>query len=259
MTINSKRMIMAARGALLIASIMTAGCLDPITHGASLDEGEGRREDLVTTSPYAYPYGPPTLVNTYPIGSAYAITTAASTNGDVIVLWRVGSGFPNNGYIQRYDAAGRKLQAQDLDLGAGAADVAAGPSGTYAILSQRPENGAYGLYVTVYNRSGGVMVLPLRVNDSSSQTQPYAAASIAMNASGQFVVAWATTSASVPNYIYARAFSAAGGSMGPQVLVSSVTTSLQRIGAVNVALNSTANFVVSWSSGNLYDQPYADV
>jgi hypothetical protein len=65
MKINSKRMIMVevARGALLIASIMTAGCLEPDpltdgTEGASLDEGEGRREDLVTTAPYAYPYGP---------------------------------------------------------------------------------------------------------------------------------------------------------------------------------------------------------
>jgi hypothetical protein len=198
----------------------------------------------------AAPYGGPIQLNPNEIGDLMALDVAAAGNGDVIVLWQSGPVASMTRSLQRYDTAGRPLLAQALNI-TGAIRVAAGPSGTYAVLSQQANGSLFDLFVTVFNRGGGVIVPALRVNDSTTLTGRFSGATIAMNASGQFAVAWAVPGGNgTPHSVYARRFNANGAPAAPQVLVHANTRDLDWIGSFDVALDAVGNFVVAWDFGD---------
>jgi len=62
-----------------------------------------------------------------------------------------------------------------------------------------------------------------------------------------------------PYYVYAKPFNANGTPAGPQVLVHAGSTSSQRIGNVDAAMDADGNFVVSLDFGDIYSTEVEDV
>lgn len=206
----------------------------------------------------ADPYGSAFQVNRYASANLFAFDIATGANGDSVVLWQAGAQFSGSGYIQRYDATGWPLQSQEWYIGAGARAVAVSGTGNFAIVSQLPDGAGSGVFVTVYNRAGGVVVPQFRVNDTILEEQH--PAGIAMNANGQFVVVW--TSGSIDGYqnaVYVKRFQANGAAVAPEALVHSNVISSDRIGAVNAAIDGVGNFVVSWDYGDIYSTEWTEV
>src|SRR5688572_15503287 len=142
-------------------------------------------------------YGPQFQVNTVTrpnlgtldnLDAVFAASTGA--NGDSVVLWQDGPVGAVTNYIQRYDASGRRLQNQEWSVGTGARGVAVSGSGSFAIVRNQSDGAGSGVFVTIYNRAGSVIAPQVRVNDTLTGEQR--AETIAMNASGTFVVGWSS-------------------------------------------------------------------
>jgi hypothetical protein len=207
----------------------------------------------------ADPYGSPFPVDSFTSTNLYAFDVSTGANGDSIVLWQQGDITNPTGYVQRYDAAGRSLQSQELSVGTGASRVAASGSGSYAVLSLQPDGSSYGVFVTIYNRAGAVIVGRFRVNDVATPPLANSATAIAMNANGQFAVAWTVGLGGNASSIYVKRYEANGAAAGVQAQAYSNTDPSYRIGNVDIAIDNSGNFVTSWDSGNIYSTEWYEV
>jgi hypothetical protein len=213
---------------------------------------------FAAASAHADPYGSPFQVNTSTSSNLYFFDVATGANGDSAVLWQQGETVNGQSFMQRYDAAGRPLQSQEWYVGTGASHVAVSGNGNFAVLRTQSDGAGYGVYVTVYNRSGSVIVPQFRVNDTLAGNQR--PAGIAMNANGLFAVVWTVWSGTGPDYaVYAKRFQANGAAASAELLVHSNSTSNDRIGAANVAIDSLGNFTVSWDYGDIYSTEWMEV
>jgi hypothetical protein len=188
----------------------------------------------------ADPYGPAFVVNSSTAGFQMTIGTATGANGDTAILWQDGGTYDAK-YLMRYDAAGRPLQSDSWYVGLDAVDVAVSGSGSFAILDGSSDGSDLGVYVTVYSRSGSVLVPKFRVNDTTTGRQ--LPQSIAMNASGQFAVTWLM--GGYPTYgIYVKRYQANGTPITAETQVT--PPGLWAEGA-EVAVDNTGAFVISWT------------
>jgi hypothetical protein len=145
----------------------------------------------------ADPYGPPFVVNTYTPGGQGVSRISVGANGDTAVLiYDAARG--GTSFVRRYDAAGQALTTEEWQVGVGAVSVAVSGTGNFAIMRSASDGSGRGVFVTLYNRAGNVVVPEFRVNDSTADEQ-YAGA-IAMNAYGQFAVIWSQSAGSGSSY-----------------------------------------------------------
>ena len=187
----------------------------------------------------AEPYGPALRVNSLTAGQQRPLTAAAARNGDTGVLWvDDGSG---GCFVQRYDGAGRPLQQGDRAVGAAAADVAFSDNGTWAVVRSAPDGDGNGVFLTVYDRAGAVIVPEFRVNDASAGRQ--GAGSVAMTGAGQLVVSWSEDRADGREALFIKRFQANGAALGPQILVH--TTGFSELGQ-ELAIDVLGNIVLTW-------------
>ena len=206
---------------------------------------------LFATLAAAAPYGEPFRVNTYTPGAQSASRVSTGANGDTAVLFR-DAARGNASFVRRYDAAGQALTAEEWYVGFGATGVAVSGSGNFAIMRSAPDGSGQGIFVTLYNRAGSIIVPEFRVNDVTTGEQY--PGTIAMNANGQFVVSWSQWAGSGMDYLVKR-YQANGAPVAPATLVR--TTPYNSIG-IEVAIDSQGNFVATWSElialgGNNYD------
>ena len=187
----------------------------------------------------ADPYGEPFQANTFVSGNQTLASAAAGANGDSVLLWTDGAR-GGAGFIRRYDAAGRALHTEEWFVGFDVIDVAVSGTGSYAVLRSAPDGSGRGVFAAVYNRAGSVIVPEFRVNDATAGDQSGRA--IAMNANGQFAVAWSQP-ASFGRDIFVKRFQANGAPVAPAQLVR--TTPASSI-MTDVAIDATGNFVVTW-------------
>lgn len=183
---------------------------------------------------------------------------ATGASGDSAMLWQDGPVGAASNYIQRYDAAGRRLQGQEWNVGTGATGVAVGGSGSFAIIRNQSDGSGSGVYATVYSRAGNVVVPQFRVNDTSAGEQR--ALTIAMNASGMFVIGWSSSSGgSNPSY-YIKRFAANGAAVSGEVLVhaNGPEPGLRLMG-LEVAIDAAGNHVAAFSYGDIFTQVWSDV
>jgi len=97
-----------------------------------------------------------------------------------------------------------------------------------------------------FNAAGVKQGSEFMVNTYTTNSQSYPA--VAMDATGNFVVAWSSmsqASASSGRDVYAQRYSSSGAALGSEFLVNTYTTSDQR--APTVAMNDAGHFVVGWT------------
>jgi hypothetical protein len=126
--------------------------------------------------------------------------------------------------------------------------VAADPSGSFVVVWNTYGSGdAAGVFGQRFDSAGAALGPEFRVNTFTTglQTDP----SIAVDASGNFVVAWRTFSPGGGDYdIVAQRYAGSGAPLGAEFRVSSYFPNAQA--APSVAADATGNFVVVWQSEN---------
>lgn len=195
-------------------------------------------------------------VNTYTTDSQQDPAIAMNASGDFVVTWLSNNqdGDSNGVYAQRYNAAGIAQGSEFLvntqTVGVqGWPTVAIDANGNFVIAwsSLEQDGSGHGIYAQRYNAAGVAQGSEFLVNTytTDDQTEP----SIAMNASGDFVVAWHSNNQDGSSHgIYAQRYNAAGVAQGSEFQVNTYTTSLQY--QSSVAIDDDGNFVVTWTSHN---------
>jgi hypothetical protein len=200
------------------------------------------------------PQGIEFRVNTHTAGTQILPAVAMDASGDFVVTW-VGAG-PEPGlnvYARRYDAAGNVLGNQFLVNAAAPAfnrlfpAAAMDADGDFVIAwhSYGQDTDGDGVYARRYNAAGQAQGAEFLVNVTTASSQANAA--VAMDASGDFVVAWESFRQDAPaGYgIYARRYSAAGAAQSGEIPVNQTPAGQQRHPAVTI--EPDGDFVVAWS------------
>lgn len=214
--------------------------------------GDFRRNFSVSTMAVA---GAETRVNTYTTNAQWTPRVATDAVGDYVVTWfSTGQDGSSYGvYAQRYSVSGTP-QGGEFRVNTyttGAQDnpsVAMDAVGDFVIAwqSDTKDGSNYGIFAQRYNAAGAPLGGEFQVNSytTSYQTTP----SVAMDAAGDFVIAWQSYTQDGSNYgVYAQRYNAAGTAQGVEFRVNTYTTSLQEF--PSVAMDTAGDFVIAWKSG----------
>jgi hypothetical protein len=199
--------------------------------------------------------GPEFRINTYTTGDQFGpIVAAASPSGSFVMVWHSngqdGSGFGVFG--QRYDAGGTaqgsEFRVNTFTTGnqfypSVAADSSDGFVVSWSSFGQ--DGGGYGIFAQRYDGAGAPVGPEFRVNTYTTGSQSVSA--LTSDASGNFVVVWASATQDGQDYgIFGQRYGSSGAPLGPEFLVNSFTTDTQFIPAI--AADAAGNFVVVWQS-----------
>ncbi len=186
-------------------------------------------------------------VNTTTAGDQLQPSVAIAADGSFIVAWSGPDASGRGVYAQHYNAAGDAVGTEfrvntyttnDQDE----PSVAADGSGNFLVVWQSygQDSGSNGgIYGQRYNADGTANGGEFWVTSSGSpnQQRPHAA----MNATGQFAVAWDDNST-----VWVRAFQANGTARGDEFKVHDYDDNQQYLPSVGIADNG--DFVVAWDS-----------
>ncbi len=193
-------------------------------------------------------------VNTYTNNYQLYSTVAMDGDGDFVVTW---SSFDQDGsgygvYAQRYNAAG-VAQGQEFQVNTYTSSyqlystVAIDADGDFVVTwsSFDQDGSGYGVYAQRYNTAGVAQGEEFQVNTYTTGSQQYS--SVAMDASGDFVVAWSSYAQDGSGFgVYAQRYNAAGVAQGGEFQVNTTTLSNQVYSTV--AIDTDGDFVITWSS-----------
>jgi lambda repressor-like predicted transcriptional regulator len=210
----------------------------------------GQRYDASGT-----PRGSEFRVNSYTIGSQSLPSVASEPDGNFVVVWE---SFPNQDgsnsgiFAQRYDSGGVsvgvefRVNTYTTD-NQRAPSVASDAEGNFVVVwqSRYQDGSAWGVFGQRYDNAGGALGSEFRVHSypTRSQRNP----SVAMDASGNFVVVWASYAQDGSNWgIFGQRFDSSGRAQGGEFRVNSYTTYRQE--DPSVWATGGNQFVVSWDS-----------
>ena len=110
--------------------------------------------------------------------------------------------------------------------------------------SDGQDGSGYGVYAQRYDASGAAIGAEFRVNTTTTNWQMESAVAMA---SGSFLISWSSAEQDGGGFgIYARLYNAGGEPVGAEFRVNTTTSGNQRYSSV--AMDSSGNFVVSWTS-----------
>lgn len=141
------------------------------------------------------PLGPAFGVNTVTLGEQQQASVALDGSGNFAIVWESNDGSLSGVFAQRFAADGTRRGAPfrvntHTDNRQGAPDVAMDAAGNFVVAwrSSGQDGSGTGIYAQRYdadgNPAGGEFLVNTRTEDSQVEPQ------VAMNASGQFVIAW---------------------------------------------------------------------
>jgi hypothetical protein len=196
--------------------------------------------------------GEPLLVNSYTGANQWAPAVAADADGDFIVVYASGQDGSSWGVFgQRISATGARVgiefQVNTFTTGTqAAAAVAANATGEFVVAweSFGQDGSDEGIYARRFDAAGVPLADEFRVNSHTTGSQ--AAPAVAIDASGDFVVAWSGVGGGDIDGVFARRFSSAGVAQGGQFRVNTYTTSFQAAPAV--AMDAGGDFVIAYNS-----------
>jgi phosphoheptose isomerase len=198
------------------------------------------------------PQGGEFRVNTTTTDAQWHPSVAIDADGDFVVAWHSGYigyyGYDADVYAQRYNASGvpqgAEFRVNTLTTGNHyAPSVAMDADGDFVVTWATLDLDE-GLYAQRYNAAGVPQGTEFRVNFSING-RPFTP-SAAMDASGDFVIAWSNFDFGYNYDIYAQRYNATGVAQGTGFRVNSHTTSFQR--DPSIALDADGDFVVTWQS-----------
>ena len=197
------------------------------------------------------------LVNTETASNQDEPSVAMDDNGNFVVAWTsYGQDKKDTDgvFAQRFDANG---VAQGGEFGVNSTNngnqstplVAMDADGDFVVVWQGAGSGdTVGVFGQRYNAAGVAQGSEFLVNSTTTDEQSTPA--VAMDAAGNFVVAWHSLNQDGAGYeIYAQRFNAAGTAQGTEFRVNTTTASDQNY--PSIAMNDAGSFVVAWQS---YDQ-----
>lgn len=195
-------------------------------------------------------------VNTYTPDRQRDAAVAADADGNFVIVWSSGrnsydgpDGSDSSVQGQFFDSGGRavggELQINTYTTNSqGIPAVAADGSGHFIVVWSSSQQ--YGLYSSVWGRrydsAGHALGGELQVGFSTTSSNSFPA--VAAAAGGGFVVVW-RQSYQGQGSVRGRRFDSAGGAVGGELQVSSITSSTS---SPAIAMDASGGFVVVWSS-----------
>ncbi|MEZ0371667.1 MAG: IPT/TIG domain-containing protein [Candidatus Sericytochromatia bacterium] len=137
----------------------------------------------------------------------------------------------------------------------GLPDVAMDDDGDFVITWQSlsQDGNSAGIYAQRFDSAGVAQDSEFQVNTFTTNSQ--ANPQVAMDADGNFVIAWNSNSQDSSNYgVYARRYTASGQAQGSEFLVNTNITGRQ--GSPAVAMDADGDFVIAWESRVPYSNYY---
>jgi len=197
-------------------------------------------------------------VNTFTTGNQDNSSIAMDADGDFVIAWEsnLQDGDGDGVYAQRYTAdgikAGSEFQVNTfLANDQNSPSIAMDADGDFVIAwtSFLQDGDVYGIYAQRYTADGIKAGSEFQVNTETSNHQ--ANPSVAMDADGDFVIAWQSNFQDFSNWdVYAQRYSADGTPAGIEFLVNTETSNNQRDSSI--AMDADGDFVIAWQS-NLQD------
>jgi len=193
------------------------------------------------------------LGNTFIVGAGYSYSpvVAGDPAGNFTVVWANYDADSGTDVIgRRYDSSGSPLGSAFLVNTSTTSDqerpsVAADAAGNFIVVwsSYGQDGSSEGVFGQRYLGSGTPLGPEFRVNSSTGgpQDQP----SVAADAAGNFVVAWAGNDGSTFG-IFGQRYASSGAPLGSEFRVNTYTTNIQY--RPSIATDSSGNFVVVWDS-----------
>lgn len=198
------------------------------------------------------PVGFETLVNSYSANTQASQKVAMDPAGNYVVTWvsSLQDGSDAGIYAQRYTADGTpqggEFRVNVTTTGRqNAPDIAMDSVGNFVIVWDSPDIDSTGIYGRRFNASGTALGGEFLVDTASTgiQTNP----SVAMDASGAFVVVWEDFAPGDDgDEIEAQRYQSSGAPVGSAIHVNTYTTHAQF--APSVTMDQAGDFVVAWTS-----------
>jgi hypothetical protein len=190
--------------------------------------------------------------NTFVASDQTSPSVASDAYGNFVVAWmsdaQDGSG--RGIYAQRYNAAGLpqggEFRVNTTTANAqGLPSVAADADGDFVVAWQSlfQDGSNYGVYAQRYNAAGAPQGGEFRANTTTVGNQGMP--SVAVDADGDFVVAWETNAGVVPDGIYAQRLSATGAPLGTEFQVS---TSTGTFFWPSAAMDADGDVAIAWQA-----------
>lgn len=202
------------------------------------------------------PAGPEFRVNSYTPNNQTNSASAMDADGDYVIVWHSSSqdGFFPSVYAQRYNstgiAQGAEFRVNTTYPGSQAyPSVAMDATGDFVVAWQAitQDGSGYGIYAQRYNAAGRPQGTEFQVNTTGANSQYFP--SVAMDADGDFVVAWDSYAQDDSDYgIYAQRFNSEGVAQGNEFRVNTTTADAQRLPVA--AMDDSGDFVIAWRSSN---------
>ena len=198
------------------------------------------------------PAGPEFRVNTTTLGGQLFSSVASDANGNFVVVW---AGVFGHRFSAEGARRGAEFRVNSYTTGLNTEpDVASDASGNFVVVWHRSvlPNPDVDAFAQRFNAMGVPLGAEFRVNTYTTGRQ--GEASVASDASGNFVVVWTSEfqdggGQGPPGAdfgVFGRRFSAAGAPLGAEFRVNTFTTFEQ--GLADVASDASGNFVVVWQS-----------
>ena len=196
--------------------------------------------------------GPELQVNSFTLNGQITPAVAASSTGFIVVWVSYGQDGANAGVFgRRFTSSGAALAAEfqvnTLTTGYQLRPaVAASSAGEFVVVWDRDDGSDLGVFGQRFAANGTAIAKEFLVNSYTGKAQYYP--SIAMNATGAFVVAWESREqeGGLDGGIFARRFSASGVGQAVEFQVNDQTTNDQT--RPTVAINASGEFVIAWQS-----------
>ena len=224
----------AARHRTLVAATACAACLSPALAGQAADPP---------------PLAAELQVNTQTEKVQQSAAVALDAEGAFVVVWQSeteGSGdeirarrFDPRGLPQGDEIAVNTVARGNQNLPA----VAMDGRGGFVVAWQSLVAGNFAIRARLFGARGAALGDEIPITPETGDN--HGAAAVAMDAGGNFVVAW-ETSTKGSYEIRARRFAADGTVRGEELAVNTVTASSQR--APCVAMDASGDFVLAWQS-----------
>lgn len=204
------------------------------------------------------PQGSEFLVNTYTTNGQSDPAVSISASGDFVVTWIGAQDGDSNGiYAQRFNASGVP-QGTEFRVNTFTTfnqrdpAVAMDADGDFVVAwrSGLQDGSGWGIYGQRYDMNGVAQGGEFQVNTYTTNDQ--ADVSIAIDADGDFVVAWHSWYQDGSKFgIYAQRYLKSGASIGGEFRVNTTTVDYQE--TPSVTMNATGDFLVTWSGNGQGD------